>query len=139
MNGRDFLAVAGEVLQGNSAAHWRTVVGRCYYALFLEGREALRQWGFPLPSRDRIHRFVRLCMLYASDPNLKAVGRVLDRLSQRRNDADYDLLSPHFSNGKVAGLAFQQATTALAELDAVRNDPARLAAAIADIGSRPLP
>jgi hypothetical protein len=139
MNGRDFLTVAGEVIRGTTAAHWRTAVGRAYYALFLEGREALLRWGFPPAARDRSHLFVRLCFVLASDPDLKDIGRSLEWLGQRRNDADYTLRSPHFASVGVARRALRDAHAALAILDAIDADPVRRAAAIADINSRPLP
>jgi hypothetical protein len=139
MNGRDFLVVARVVVIGTTAAHWRTVSGRAYYGLMLEGREALRRWGFPVPVGDRVHRFVRLTFTYAADPDLHDLGLKLDHLVQLRNKADYDLGSALFANSRQALRALDLANDGLAKLDAVDADPARRSAAIADIGSRPLP
>jgi hypothetical protein len=59
MDGRAFLAVARELAAGSTAAHWRSSVGRSYYALFLEGRDLLQRWGFTPQRRDPVHSFVR--------------------------------------------------------------------------------
>ena len=41
MKGREFLTVAQQLLQGGTEGHWRSASGRAYYALLIEGREAL--------------------------------------------------------------------------------------------------
>jgi len=65
---------------------------------------------------------------------LKQIGRVLDRLVQLHNHASYDLRAlPAFSSPVEAQLAIQDATDALALLDAIESDSARLAAAIASL------
>ena len=94
MDGRAFLEVARELASGATEAHWRTAAGRAYYALLLEGRARLQRWGFVATPRESMHTFVRLKFLYAGDPDLKRVGRALDRLSQLRNEADYQPASP---------------------------------------------
>ncbi len=133
MKGRDFLIVADELTRGATSAHWRTAVSRAYYALMLEGREALRRWGFVVKGRDQVHFFVRARLSGSSDPDLKAVGYTLDTWIQARNFADYDLLTPRFRNSAQAVLAVDEIKVALAQLDIVLADPIRCAAAIADI------
>src|SRR2546427_8577064 len=90
MDGRAFLDVARRLSQERTEADWRTAVGRAYYSLLLEGKAALRRWGFTSPPHDRIHRFVRLCFLYAADRDLKNLGRTLEELQKWRNQADYE-------------------------------------------------
>src|SRR5579862_772654 len=102
MNGREFLVVAKANIVGTTPAHWRTVAGRSYYALMLEGREMLRRWGFAIPAGDRVHRFVRLTYTYAIDVELHEVGLSLDHLVQLRNKADYDLRTALFTNARQA-------------------------------------
>ena len=134
MQGRKFLDVATELAANTTEAHWRSAVGRAYYALFLEGREALRRWGFSIPSRNQVHAFVRLRFSYATLVDLKRIGDILDRLVQYRNLADYDLASsPHFVTNVKAKRAVADATNALGLLDPIDADPARQAAAIAEI------
>ncbi len=91
MDGRAFLVVARELLQGATEAYWRAAAGRTYYALMLEARELLGRWGLSCPPRDDIHKFVRLRLLYSADPDLKHVGVTLERLGRLRNVADYEL------------------------------------------------
>jgi uncharacterized protein (UPF0332 family) len=136
MDGRAFLAVARELAAGSTAAHWRSSVGRSYYALFLEGRDLLQRWGFTPQRRDPVHSFVRLRFDFAGDPDLVLVGRRLDDLSKLRNTADYNLKSSGFVDDAEAQTSLSVATDALARLDAVDADPARRAAAIAGMRAR---
>src|SRR5438874_8968742 len=91
MEGRKFLDIAQELVQGPTEAHWPAAAGRAYYGLMLEGRDALERWGFTLPPRDQVHTFVRLRFIYSNDPDLKQVGYALEQLSKLRNKADYAL------------------------------------------------
>src|SRR5947209_18448632 len=136
MDGRAFLGIARELMLGGSEPHWRAAAGRAYYALMLEGREALRAWGFVLPPRDQVHAFVRLRFTYAADPDAKSIGWDLDRLVQLRNHADYDLSAPQFATDGRAQDSINRAARALALLDAIAGDPVRRAAVVADIQAR---
>jgi hypothetical protein len=132
MDGRAFLDVARDLAGGGTEAHWRSAIGRAYYALMLEGREALSRWGRTLPRGQNVHTWSRLRFTYAADVDLKEVGLALDDLVQLRNQADYNLApSPVFASAARALQAIQRATDALARLDAIEADPARRAAAIA--------
>jgi hypothetical protein len=115
---------------------WRAALGRAYYALMLEARDVLARWGFVPGRRDNVHTFVRLRFVYAADPDLFQVGRDLEDLGQFRSKADYDLKAPEFRTDSHAVAALQRAADALALLDAVLADRARVAAAVADIRAR---
>jgi hypothetical protein len=134
MDGREFLPVARELAAGPTEAHWRAAVGRAYYALFLEMREALVRWGVAIPPKQNVHAFVRLKLVYAKDADLKTLGMALDELGMWRNSADYDLRKvPLFNSDKIAWLAVTRAENAVALLDAVEADPTRRAAAVASL------
>ncbi len=134
MQGRAFLDVARDMAADTTEARWRTAAGRAYYALMLEGREALQRWGFPTPPRQNVHTFVRLRFRYAADPDLQAIGDALDRLARWRNQADYNLVpSALFASATIAVQAVTRAQRALDLLDRIDRDPVRRAAAIATI------
>ena len=134
MQGRAFLILAREQLAVADEVHRRGAVGRAYYALFLESREALSRWGLPPPRGISPHSYVRLRFVFPANPDLKKLGRALEELSHRRNDADYELapLAVFASDAEALRLV-QRATDAIALLDAVDADPARRAAAVAAI------
>jgi hypothetical protein len=124
MDGRAFL----------TEAHWRSAAGRAYYALLLEGREALARWGFALPPHHQLHAFARLRFSYAAVPDLKIIGDAVDRLGQLRNRADYDLNpSRWFASSARAHRALTDADAALALLDQIDVDSSRRSLAIAAI------
>jgi hypothetical protein len=137
MQGREFLALAREIIAGNTERHWRGVAGRAYYALMLECREALFRWGFTIPPRENVHTFARLRFTFAADADVKKIGKPLEDLGRLRNLADYTL-SPGapFADAIEAQQAIQKPTDAIALLDAIDGDPTRRAAAIAAIRVR---
>ncbi len=130
MQGRAFLDLAQEILRGGTEVHFRGAAGRAYYALLMECKDALARWGFPMPPHETVHRFVRLRFAFPADADLKTISVTLDRLSQLRNLADYELRPlAHFATARRARIAIQDALDALKLLDAIDGDPSRRAAA----------
>ena len=126
MNGRALLDVGRELAAGSTEAHWRSSVGRAYYALLHEILGALMRWGFALPPRDKVHTFARLKLVYATDPDLKRIGLTLEALGRLRNAADYQLgNSGPFASRRIAISGVTDAESAIALLDTIEADPAR--------------
>ncbi len=136
MRGREFLELAHEWLAGAEERHWRGVVGRAYYALMLECRDALVRWGFSCPPRDNVHTFVRMRFSFPALVELKQIGNFLDSLGRLRNKADYDLTSVvAFQDSSKARQAVHDVAACLVLLDAIDNDAVRRAAAIKAIAA----
>jgi uncharacterized protein (UPF0332 family) len=134
MRGRRFLDVARELVTGPGEAHWRSAAGRAYYAIMLEGREALTGWGLTAPPRTDEHQFVRSRFNVGGMLELVQLGRAINHLVKLRRLADYDLTSlPEFSSDVEAQRALQKAEQALQHLDSLDTDPAKRAAAVAAI------
>ncbi len=134
MAGREFLDVARKDVLEKTPYFWRAAAIHAYYALMLECRDALARWRFVKPRRDSVHPWVRLCFQYATDTDLRTIGDTLEELVRLRNEASYELVaSISFRNSAKAAMAIQSAVDALALLDAIEADPARLAVAIAAI------
>lgn len=134
MQGRVFLDLAREILAGDTEGHRRAALGRAYYGLMLECRDALFRWGFKIAPRDSVHTFVRLRFGYPADPELKSIGHALEKLGKLRSKADYDLSSlPDFASNPPIRQAIDDATDALALLDAIDTDAVRRTAAVAAV------
>jgi hypothetical protein len=134
MDGRALLDVARELAAGPSEPHWRSSVGRTYYALLHEVLGTLGRWGFSPPPRDKVHTFARLKLTFASDPDLKRMGLTLEALGRLRNVADYQLSLPGpFVSASIAVSALADAEAAVVLLDALEASPARRTAAVASI------
>jgi len=134
MDGRALLALGRELAAGSTEAHWRSSVGRAYYALMHEVLGALWRWGFALPPRDTVHTFARLKFVYATDPDLKRIGLTLEALGRLRNAAGYQPgTSGPFVSPRIAASALNDAESGIALLDAIETDPARRARAVRTI------
>jgi hypothetical protein len=131
VHGREFLVAADDLAGGATEAHWRTAVGRAYYALLLECRDAQHGWGLTLPAQHQIHRIVRLRFVVAGDADLLQVATLLEKLGAARAKADYrpeDLLT--FAAPGVAVNHIADARKGLQLVGLVDADSARRAAAL---------
>src|SRR5262249_50101035 len=134
MDGRAFLHAAQDLAALATEAHWRTAAVSAYYALMLEGRDALERWGFTTPPRAGVHAFVRLTFAYATDPMLKDIGQALDELVRLRNQAHYQIhLVGSFANNQTVLKAIDRARKSIAVLNQIAGDPTQQTSAIAAI------
>lgn len=133
MRGREFLDTARRLSAMTAEPDWRSAMSRAYYALFLECRHSLNRWGFPIPPRTS-HRDVYQHLQFPKNADLNQIARTFQNLSSKRNRADYDL-TPHgmFTKATDVVAVIREAGDAVALLDALEADPARLKQAIADI------
>src|SRR5262245_24124149 len=94
MDGAAFLAVADDLLRGESEAEWRSAVSRAYYAAFHVARELLGVCGFRMPYSAQPHAYVSNRLRASAFPEVAEAGRELAELRSDRNWADYDLHKP---------------------------------------------
>src|SRR5437773_4837445 len=124
MIGRRFLDVAVDLVRGTTEAHWRSAAGRAYYALLVEARDLIAQWGLSPPPRDKTHHALRHRFFAANDADLAQVSRDLEALGRTRNSADYDTALPGvFANDSRANDVIRIASAAITLLDAVNANP----------------
>ena len=106
-----FRCIAGACGQARNApvplqeARFRASISRAYYALFGQARNYLRRHDHVREiridsngQRINIHRFVREQFINRADQDYQEIGEALDRLSEYRNIADYDLNYPVLNN-----------------------------------------
>jgi len=136
MNGRQFLMVAQAALEESSEEWLRTAVGRAYYALFLEARDALDRWRFTAIPKYQAHAFLGSRFRYAADVDAKEIGETLFDLHRMRTWADYDNSIPFVSAFQVEQ-AIDRALSAVQLLDDIEADPSRLAIVLAAVRAVP--
>jgi uncharacterized protein (UPF0332 family) len=68
----------------------RTAMGRIYYAAFLVALQKLREKGIVIQDDEKIHRAVIQTYI---DKGLSNIGDILDKLREKRVDADYRMLA----------------------------------------------
>ncbi len=134
MDGRDFLAVAREVVRGPTEAHWRTAAGRAYYAAMLALRDGFARWGLSAPPQASVHQLTQRRVFTSRDGDMKRIGRLLQRLRDARVIGDYELAGrPEFANDVEAHRMIRSAEDALALFAAIEADPPRRDAIAAEI------
>ena len=94
MNPREFLAAAMRLLSSSEQADWRSAVSRAYYAAFHVACQLFQGFGFTVPNADRAHAYLWMRLQNCGAAAIEKVGRDLNALRTRRNDADYYLSRP---------------------------------------------
>ena len=111
----DFLDAAKELYNRNavssSETRARTVLGRAYYAAFLEVREAIRREAGK-PGWKVTHDWLPTALKQASDTSVAEIGVYLEGLRELREKADYEISST--VTELQAGLNISSAETVLA-------------------------
>ena|SRR5437868_4846584 len=134
MDAREFLTVARDTSQRATEAYWRTAASRAYYAVMLVIRDAFLRWGLSKPSPTIVHQSVRQRLYTSRDPDMKTIGRLLDRLRDLRLIADYETTAaPSFATNAEAIVTVQRAEKVLSLFDAIDSHVGRRKAILAEI------
>lgn len=98
---------------------YRTITGRCYYAVYLATRDAICTL-YGLPAESNLSHFLVSDTLAKQDgdPPVKVLGILLATLHGQRKDADYKLRALHEESESDS--AIENATKAMALLQQVR-------------------
>ncbi|QGY44124.1 hypothetical protein GM418_10780 [Maribellus comscasis] len=84
-NPRDFITIAEEISNGNTEAHYRSLVNRAYYGAFGYIKDQLNiiNEGFS------VHQEVYNQLLRSPDISKQKAGKKLEQLLKKRNQMDY--------------------------------------------------
>jgi uncharacterized protein (UPF0332 family) len=121
MKARDFLDVADQLIGEITEAHWRTAVGRAYYAAFHAARDLLRSCGFDVPRGEQAHAYLWLRLSNSGHPDVANAGMELNDLRRLRNWSDYDLDQP--LNHVTAAAQLRSADSVLQVLELIPTMP----------------
>lgn len=130
MEPREFLKLAEQlaVIQNAGPAHYRTAIGRAYYASFNFASQVLAKLGFPLAKNANGHQQAVRLLQQGADGVLETVGGLLGDLHADRIRADYDLQRSGVENLKAAQVAVEIAASIYGDLDAFLADENRKSA-----------
>jgi uncharacterized protein (UPF0332 family) len=120
---QDFLRLAVQLAASSTEAEWRTAVSRAYYAAFHAARRLLEDLRFTVPRADAAHQYLIFRLNNCGEPSIQREAKVLDRLRQLRNRADYDWHLPFTRSHAQAEPA--NAQRVIQALDAARQEPVR--------------
>src|SRR5271170_2290337 len=90
MRPREFLELAKELTEQDTAAANRSAISRAYYAVFNAAEEFLRRMGFGSPKRD-YHVGLQRRLLVCGDPEFVKMGSDLGEFHRKRIEADYKM------------------------------------------------
>ncbi len=123
MSGRDFLAVAKDLLNFPTEAAWRSSVSRSYYAAFHVARQLMEDLGFRVLRGETAHAYLWLRLSNVGHAQVQDAGRRLNTLRGQRNRSDYDV-NASVSHPTAAGQVLL-AESLIKTLDSVAIEPIR--------------
>lgn len=100
MEAKDFLEVAKRLQDSDREAERRTAISRAYYAVFNLVKGFLANAQITLPKDAAGHEKAHQYLLNSGLPEARKLADDLSTLRVRRNDADYELLSPKYPHDK---------------------------------------
>jgi uncharacterized protein (UPF0332 family) len=82
---KEFIEISKELKQGNTEAHYRSIINRAYYGVFGHIRKAL-----PIYSENSsIHQEVIKFLKHSVNRNENKIASRLETLFKKRKEADY--------------------------------------------------
>jgi len=88
---QEFIKLAERILRNSpGASEARTAIGRAYYGAFHAAKRPLEQ-SFRFSKQENVHQQIRMLFINCSSVDAREIGRNLDDLRDRRNNADYRL------------------------------------------------
>jgi len=85
-NPKDFIKISVELENGNTEAHYRSVINRSYYGAFGYIKKKLGSANFSFS----VHQEIINTLLNSVSINQKKAGKRLETLFKNRKDADYN-------------------------------------------------
>ncbi|MBI5666250.1 MAG: HEPN domain-containing protein [Nitrospirae bacterium] len=101
MEGKEFLELAKRLQNSEDEAERRTSVSRAYYALFNHVKSFLNIHNIKLPRTAQAHESAHLYLSNSGIEEAEDLADTLNNLREKRNDADYELISPKYNHNKV--------------------------------------
>lgn len=89
MDPKDFLIIANRLRAKNKEMHWRTSIGRSYYAVFNYLRDECCKLGFNVPSNAEAHGDIRDMFFNSKVEIAEDIGSKIENLLSQRLIADY--------------------------------------------------
>lgn len=125
MEGKDFLELARKLRNSEIEAERRTSVSRAYYAVFNHVKTFLHTHNIKLPHTAQAHEKAYQYLFNSGIEEAEDLSDTLDNLRDKRNDADYELISPkHNHDKKNCGLTCVMANQFFNRFDTI--NPASL-------------
>ncbi len=101
MEGKEFLELAKKLQNSEVEAERRTSVSRAYYAIFNHIKSFLNSNNIKLTGAAQAHERAHQYLFNSGIEEAEDLADTLNNLRKRRNDADYELISPKYKHDKL--------------------------------------
>ncbi len=131
MEGKDFLELAKRFQSSEKEAERRTSISRAYYAVFNHVKGFFSKTPIKLPPAVQAHEKIYQYLFNSGIEEAADLASDLKSLREKRNDADYELISPKYNHDKLnCGLTCVKANQFFDRFDKINS--ARLVKGILD-------
>jgi hypothetical protein len=101
MEGKDFLELAKKFQSSENEAERRTSISRAYYAVFNHVKGFFSKTTIKLSAAAQAHEKIYQYLFNSGIEEAADLASDLKSLREKRNDADYELISPRYNHDKV--------------------------------------